>query len=250
MGTRQIQLLARAFAILAFVLAFSRLAHATTTSMDVGTLSIGSTNNKFLLEFGLNGSGLETPNTVFLNDGSIYSYGSQTVSYSQASNPTFTFDFSFSVWSPAILSQDLTYITLVGSSTSSISLMQGADVVDTGVQPDPGFGYYFLPSVTLQPDTPYDLVVTTLGVPSSLDPGFSGTEGWGQIALDVSSVPEPDTLPLLATGFLGIAGLVPSAGGGSNLLRLLADVRPPRRSYIDSRCRQIDSLLALPARTK
>jgi len=120
MGTRQIQLLARAFAILAFVLAFSRLAHATTTSMDVGTLSIGSTNNEFLLEFGLNGSGLETPNTVFLNDGSIYSYGSQTVSYSQASNPTFTFDFSFSVWSPAILSQDLTYVTLVGSSTSSI----------------------------------------------------------------------------------------------------------------------------------
>jgi len=205
MAARRIQRMARAIAPLAFVLAFSGLVHASTTSMDVGTLSIGSTNNEFLLEFGLSGTGLETPNTVFLNDGSSYSYGSQTVSYSQASNPTFTFDFSFSVASPAILSQDLTYVTFVGSTTSSVSLLQGADVVDTGVQTDPDFGYYFLPSVTLQADTPYDLVITTLGVPSSLNPGYSGTEGWGEIVLDVSSAPEPNTLPLLAIGFFGIA---------------------------------------------
>ncbi len=83
-----------AFVVSAFALGFSAVVSAGTVSLDLGALSVPSTNNEFLLEFALDGSGMETPNEVFLNDGSTYSYSSNTTSYSQASNPTFTFDFS------------------------------------------------------------------------------------------------------------------------------------------------------------
>ena len=197
----------RALVVSAFALGFSAAASAGTVSLDLGTLSVPSTNNEFLLEFGLDGSGMETPNEVFLNDGSTYSYSSNTTSYSQASNPTFTFDFSFSVDSPATLSQNPMYAMFLESGTSSIELMQGANVVDTGVLTGgPGPYYYSLPSAKLLPDTQYDLVVTTLGVPASLNPGYTGGEGWGQIPVDISAAtPEPNALPLLAIAVLGIA---------------------------------------------
>jgi len=195
------------FLVSAFVLGFSASASAGTVSLDLGTLLAPSTNNEFLLEFGLNGSGMETPNEIFLNDGSTYSYSSNTTSYSQASNPTFTFDFSFSVNSPATLSQNPMYAMFLESGTSSIDLMQGTNVVDTGVLTGGSGPYYYsLPSAKLLPDTQYELVVTTLGVPVSLNPGYSGGEGWGQIPVDISAAaPEPNALPLLAIAVLGIA---------------------------------------------
>jgi hypothetical protein len=197
----------RAFLVSAFVLGFSASASAGTVSLDLGTLLAPSTNNEFLLEFGLNGSGMETPNEIFLNDGSTYSYSSNTTSYSQASNPTFTFDFSFSVNSPATLSQNPMYAMFLESGTSSIDLMQGTNVVDTGVLTGGSGPYYYsLPSAKLLPDTQYELIVTTLGVPVSLNPGYSGGEGWGQIPVDISAAaPEPNAMPLLAIAVLGIA---------------------------------------------
>jgi len=210
----------RAFVVSAFALGFSAAVGAGTVSLDVGTLSVPSTNNEFLLEFGLDGSGMETPNEVFWNNGSTYSYSTNTTSYSQASNPTFTFDFSFSVDSPATLSQNPMYAMFLESGTSSIDLMQGATVVDAGVLTGaPGPYYYSLPSATLLPDTQYDLVVTTLGVPVSLNPGYSGGEGWGQIPVDISAAaPEPNALPLMAIGVLGIAGFSLRRGVSSNRL--------------------------------
>jgi hypothetical protein len=197
----------RAFVISAFALGFSSAASAGTVSLDLGALSIPSANNEFLLEFGLDGSGMEIPNEVFLNNGSTYSYSSNTMSYSQASNPAFTFDFSFSVDSLATLSQNPIYAMFLGSGTSSIELMQGSSVVDKGVLTAGPGSYYSLPSVTLLPDTRYDLVVTTLGVPVSLNPGYAGREGWGQIPVDISAAaPEPMALPLLSIAVLGIAG--------------------------------------------
>src|ERR1700735_1854861 len=111
------------------VFGFSAAASAGTVSLDLGALSVPSTNNEFLLEFGLDGSGAEIPNEAFLNNGSTDSYSSNTTSYSQASNPTFTFDFSFSVDSAATLSQNPMYALFLESGTSSIDLMQGANVV-------------------------------------------------------------------------------------------------------------------------
>ncbi|HEY1686449.1 MAG TPA: hypothetical protein VGG19_16915 [Tepidisphaeraceae bacterium] len=184
-------------------LSFSAAANAAILDLAAGTLQLGTTNNEFLLEFGLDGNGLETPYPAFLSNGSNLSVGSQSTSYQQSSNPSFTFDFSFSVAQDAIISQNASYSTFVGSATSSVSLLQGTNVIDTGIQTGPGFGEnYFLPAVILQPNTQYDLVVTTLGVPSSDDAGFSGTQGWGQIAVDVSAVPEPGIISLLAAGSL------------------------------------------------
>ncbi len=163
---------------------------------------------------------METPNEVFWNNGSTYYYSSNTTSYSQASNPTFTFDFSFSVDLAATLSQNSMYAMFLESGTSSIELMQGANVVDTGVLTGaPGPYYYSLPSATLLPDTQYDLVVTTLGVPVSLNPGYSGGEGWGQIPVDISAAaPEPNALPLLAIAVLGIPAFSLRRGVSSNRL--------------------------------
>jgi hypothetical protein len=84
--------------------------------------------------------------------------------------------------------------------------MEGSDIIETGTQttPDGAGTDYSLASVILQPETQYDLIVTTLGVPVDYPVAeFSGTLGWGQIAVDVSAAtPEPSTMPLLALGLV------------------------------------------------
>lgn len=161
--------------------------------LAVGTLQVGTTNNEFLVEFTLNGSGQETPYPAFLSNGSNLSIGSQSTSYSQSANPYFRFDFSFFVSGQVVMSLDPNFDTFIGSATSTVTLMQGTTVVATGVQAGSiavcdGL-FYTLPSVALQPGTQYDLIVTTLGVPLSCDQGFVGTQGFGSIAVDVTSPP-------------------------------------------------------------
>jgi hypothetical protein len=190
-------------------LGFSSSASAVPLlELTAGILQVDSTNNEFLLEVGVNGSGLETPYPAF-HSSSAFLVGPYNTSYPESANPVFTFDFSFYVASPATIYEDPSYTTFVGSQESSVSLLQGAEVIDTGIQTsvNPWGTNYSLSPIVLEPDTQYDLVVTTLGIPSSDDTGIVGTIGWGQIALDASTpTPEPDTLWLLATGLLGIAG--------------------------------------------
>ena len=74
-------------------------------------------------------------------------------------------------------------------------------MVDSGVQTETfanGETDYSLSPVTLQPNTQYDLIATTMGFPSSdKDPG---TGLLGQVPFNITAVPEPGTLPLLGIG--------------------------------------------------
>lgn len=207
---RQMQRMLCAVAVGTFGLSFSSSANALPVlDLSAGTLQVDSTNNEFLLDIGINGSGLETPNPAFYSSSASF-FGSYNNSYPESANPTFTFDFSFFVASPATIDENPYYTTFVGSQESSVSLLQGTEVIDTGIQTsmNPWGVNYSLSPVVLEPGTQYDLVVTTLGIPSSDDTGIVGTIGWGQIALDASTpTPEPGTLSLFATGLLGIAGL-------------------------------------------
>ena len=206
---RQIQRLLCVFTVGIFGMVFSPYANAyPVLSLAAGTLQVDSSNNEFLLEVGVNDTGQETPYPAFYSS-STFLVGSYNTSYPESSNPTFIFDFSFFVASPATISDNSQYLTYVGSSDSSVVLLQGTNVIDTGIQTSTNVWgtNYFLSPVVLEPGTQYDLVITTLGIPPSDDTGLVGTLGWGQIALDASTpTPEPGTLSLLAMGLAGIAG--------------------------------------------
>ncbi len=206
---RKIQRLLCVFTVGIIGLVFSSSANADPVlALAAGTLQVDSTNNEFLLEVGVNDTGLETPYPAFYSS-STFLVGSYNTSYPESSNPTFIFDFSFFVASPATIYENSQYTTFVGSSESSVVLLQGTNVIDTGIQTTTYFygTNYSLSPVVLEPGTQYDLVVTTLGIPPSDDTGLVGTIGWGQIALDASTpTPEPSTLSLLAMGLAGIAG--------------------------------------------
>lgn len=187
-----------------FGLLFAAPANADPTlNLSAGTLAVDSTNNEFLLEFTLNDAGSETPYPAFFSSSGLI-VGPYSTFNAQSATTTFTFDFSFFVASPAELSENSTYGTFVQSTTSSVSLLQGTTVIDTGIDTGTGSGYantYSLPTIELQPGTQYDLVVTTLGVPPSEE--FTGTTAWGQIALDLNAVaPEPSSLFLFGTGLV------------------------------------------------
>ena len=183
-------------------------------NLAIGTLPIGSTNNQFLVEFHVDGSGVETAYAAFASANGIFLTSPPTAPYSQSANPPITFDFSFNVLAPAILSENPLYAGGLPSSTSSLTLMQGSNVIDTGVQTGPlppgqlGVGYSLAP-VTLNALTQYDLVITTLGIPVTYNPGSTFTAG-GQISLDISPAtssptsvtPEPGSFTLLTTGVL------------------------------------------------
>lgn len=188
-------------AILATTLNAVSTTHAATLTavltLNVGVLPIASQNNEFLFTFQSNSDGTYKP-LYYTNSGL---FGNSPTSYTQGDSQLFSFQYFFTVNSTALLSQNTTFVNYIGAGSSSVTLLQGANLIATATPTTPvgdGFDYQF-PTTPLQANTAYTLVLTGRA-PSTT---FSGQYGQAQIALDVSPVPEPASYMLFVAG-LGI----------------------------------------------
>lgn len=175
-------------------------------SIDVGNLQVGTRNNEFLAVLATDGADIEQAKILAIANGSFV-LGQTSALVSIAGDPTFIYDYHFSVAAPAVMSKNATYYTAVGSRLASMTLLLGSTVVWEATRTDSTvltFGSDFdFPSTVLQPNEKYSLVLTTRGLVPGEYP-YSTDVAWGQIALDISPVPEPLTQTLFVGGLMAL----------------------------------------------